>query len=332
MRGYRVGVVNPFSTFGKRVRDLIEERGFPTIELKLFELRRGGGSTFTQFKDEVVITQPLDADLFSHLDVIFFGGDEDADLGVEAKAAGNEGILTVINKAPDVQGRIVAPGLNDKPTPKPGDIIIAARSPSVLLGTVLAALLRSMNIRQARATILLPASDRGEEAVDELHDQIVKILNFQTPPTEIFTDQLAFNLLLPPSDGQKQPLDERVAQEAAELSGLESSLSVMLVQAPIFHSYALCLWVDLAETAEPEAIVKTLGASRRIKAPGKRSPGTPTPVSVAESDKIHFGGVRRDGTTPGGFWIWAVADSIALDPASHAIQMTERVFGIKKYS
>jgi aspartate-semialdehyde dehydrogenase len=104
----------------------------------------------------------------------------------------------------------------------------------------------------------------------------------------------------------------------------------MLVQAPIFHSYALCLWVDLAETAEPEAVQKTLGASRRIKAPGKRSPGIPTPVSVAKSDKIHFGGVRRDPSMPGGFWIWAVADSMALDPAAHAIQLAEKAFGINK--
>jgi aspartate-semialdehyde dehydrogenase len=330
MRGYRVGVVNPFSAFGKRVRALIDERGFPTIELKLFELRHGGGSAITQFKDEVVITQPMDTELFTHLDVIFFGGDEEVNVADEAKAAAGEGILTIINKAPDVDGRVVALGLNDKPAPEPGDIVIAARSASVLLGTVLAALRRSLDVRQARATILLPASDRGDEAVDELHDQNVKILNFQEPPTQIFNDQLAFNLLLPPSDARTRPLDERVAEEAARLSGLESRPSVMLVQAPIFHSYALSLWVVLAEPAEPEAVTKTLAASRRIKAPGKRSPSVPTPVSVAESDKIHFGRVRHDPSTPGGFWIWAVADSIALDPAAHAIQLAEKAFGIKK--
>lgn len=330
MRGYRLGVVNPFGTFGKRVRELIDERGFPTIELKLFELRAGGDSALTQFKDEIVIIQPLDTDLFTHLDLIFFGGDEREKIADKVKAAAEEGILTFVNKAPDVDARVVALGLNDKPTPEPGQVVVAARAPSVLLGTVLASLGRSIDVRHARATILLPASDGGDEAVEELHEQVVKILNFQSPPMEVFKDQLAFNLLLPPADGMTQPLDDQVAKEAIQLAGLEATVSVMLVQAPIFHSYALCLWVDLGEGVEPETVMKRLGASKRIKSRGKRASQIPSPVSVAESDKIHLGAVRRDASTPGGFWIWAVADSLALDPAAQAVQLAEKAFGISK--
>jgi aspartate-semialdehyde dehydrogenase len=308
----------------------MEERGFPTIELKLFEIRTGGGSTLNYFQDEIVITQPLDTDLFPHLDLMFFGGDEREEFADQAKAAAEEGILTFVNRAPDVDSPAVALGVNDKPTPEPGSIVVSARAPSILLGTVLASLVRSLEVHQARATILLPASHAGDEAIEELHDQVVKILNFQSPPMEIFGDQLAFNLLLPPTDRVTKPLDDRVAREAAQIAGLEANVSVMLIQAPVFHSYAMSLWADIANPVEPEAVVKTLGRSRRIKAPGKRSSRIPSPVSVAESDKIHVGGIRRDGTKRGGFWIWAVADSLALDPAAQAIQLAEKAFGISK--
>ena len=76
MRGYRIGVVRPMSSFGARVRKLLQERGFPTIELKLFEIGTEKGSSLTEFKGEIVLTQPLDPDLFPHLDLLFFGGNE----------------------------------------------------------------------------------------------------------------------------------------------------------------------------------------------------------------------------------------------------------------
>ena len=82
------------------VRELIEGRGFPMIELKLFELRTGGGSTLAQFKDDIVITQALDTDLFKHLDLIFFGGDEKENIADELQQV--EGIRSVAGELVDL--------------------------------------------------------------------------------------------------------------------------------------------------------------------------------------------------------------------------------------
>jgi aspartate-semialdehyde dehydrogenase len=331
MRGFRVGVVNPFSPFGKRVRELLQDRAYPTIELKLFDTRTKGGSALTQFQGEIVITQALDTDLFSHLDLIFFGGDESAPVADPATLAAREGALTIVHGAPDVDSPVVALGINDRRITEPASLVVAPRAPSILLGTVLSSLARSLEIQQASATVLLPASDKGEEAIQELHDQVVKILNFKPPPMEIFEEQLAFNLFLPTTTGKAAPLDARVGKESAELAGIGGRVAVNLVQAPVFHGYALSLWVRFADMVEPESVAKAFRASRRIKAPAAKRPvQSISPVSVAESNKIHVGSVRRDESSTSAFWIWAVADSLVLEPAAQAVQLAERVLGVSK--
>ena len=50
-------------------------------------------------------------------------------------------------------------------------------------------------VRFAAATVLEPASEFGRAAMDELHQQTVSLLSFQTLPRAIYDAQAAYNLL-----------------------------------------------------------------------------------------------------------------------------------------
>jgi aspartate-semialdehyde dehydrogenase len=332
MRGYRIGVVHPLSSFGARVRELLQKRRFPTIELKLFEIGTEQGSALAEFQGEIVVTQPLDSVVFPHLDLLFFGGNGEEQPTAPAVAAAREGVLTLVCGATNLDAPVMAFGVNEKTIPEHEKLVIAARAPSILIGTVLAALARVSSIDHCCATVLLPAGDAGEEAIKELHQQVVKILNFQTPPTDILQEQIAFNATLASGNDPTGQLDQAVAWEAARLAGLNDPVSVILVRAPIFHGYAAAIWVRFAENVEPEAIAKVLKASRKTKLarPTKRNPRAPTPVDVTDSDKIHVGPIRRDGAVHEGYWLWAVADAMALDPAANAVLFAERALGVTK--
>lgn len=330
MRGLRIGVVSPFSTFSRRIRTLIEDRGFPIIELKLFESGKDEGSTLTEFREEVVITQALDTDIFPHLDLIFFGGEGSEGASKHAATAAEDGVVTVVYGNHDVSAPILLHGVNDQKLSKETRLIRAARAPSILLGTVLAALNRSLDVREARATVLLPASDKGDEGIEELHQQVVKILNFQSPPTDIFTEQLAFNLLVGTEDESTSVQNEIIEKESSEIAGMDGGVSVMSVQAPIFHGYALSLWLRLADDVTIDGIKRAIRASNGIQlAPSaQKSSKVPSPVGVSESDKVHVGWIRQDESTPGGFWFWVVADGMAVDPAMKVIPLVEKLLGI----
>ena len=113
MRGYRVGVVNATTPFGDRVRELLSEQHLPVIELKLFESEADGTSTLAQFHDEVVVTQPIDPDLFPQLDVLFFAGQDTDLMNRMAVQASAEGVLTFVQGALGLDAPVMAPGLQD---------------------------------------------------------------------------------------------------------------------------------------------------------------------------------------------------------------------------
>jgi aspartate-semialdehyde dehydrogenase len=181
---------------------------------------------------------------------------------------------------------------------------------------------------------MLPVSELGNTAVEELHQQVIQLLSFGTPPTKVIGEQLAFNLL-GPSDkdggGKEIQPELTVAKEVCALSGLEENrVSVSLLLAPVFHSYAASLWVQIAEEATMGEIVAALGkrkdldTNRRYEAPDG-PPRVVSPAAVAGSKKVHVGAVRPDGRGEGGFWLWLAADSIAVDGAQNALELAKRL-------
>ncbi|HEX9726862.1 MAG TPA: Asd/ArgC dimerization domain-containing protein [Vicinamibacteria bacterium] len=336
MKGYRVAVVSPLSPFGQRVRALLDqsdEKPLPVIELKLFDGQPKTGATLTQFEDEVLVTQALDPDLFPSLDVIFVGEDTSPEVLAEATGAADRGVLTLVAGG-QLEAPVVAVGLNDPILPEGARLFGMPSGASILLGKVLEALGAAFDVEQAQATVILPAAELGNTAVEELHQQVVQLLSFGAPPTKVIGEQLAFNLLAPSDkgEGEKELHPElTVAKEVCVLAGLEENrVSVSLLLAPVFHSYAASLWVELAEPATVADVVAALDkrmdldTSRRYEAPDG-PPRVVSPAAVAGSKKVHVGAVRADGRSEKGFWLWLAADSIAVDAAQNALELAKRL-------
>jgi aspartate-semialdehyde dehydrogenase len=325
MRGYRVGIVNPRTPFGERVRELLSEQHVPVIEMKLFDGQLDGETTLAQFNDEVVVTQPLDPDALAHLDVVFFAGQNSDLMNRIATETAAGGVLTFIEGALGLDAPIALPGL--------GDGVIDAKRPNVvprmasfLVGTVLERAKNSFGLTNAIATVFLPAADRGAAGAAELHEQVLSILNFQSPPTQVLGEQVAFNVNVAHNGPKAGALAQAVAAEASGLAGLDDVLTVNLVQVPVFHGYAASLWIELDNPDAPVDQRAVAAAFREapFELSKARSAKTPSPLSIAESTRIHVGGLRRsDETSRPGVWLWVVADTTAYDPGSAALELAK---------
>ena len=325
MRGLRVGVVNPRSPFGSRVRSLLSEGSLPVIELKLFESDVEGEATLTQFQADVVVTQPLDPDLFTNLDVIFFAG-QDSDLFNRlAVDASGDGILSLVEGAIGLEAPVVVDGADGPMASADSDdrLFVVPRMASYLVGATLRRARESLSAASASATILLPAGVQGDAGAKELHQQVVNILSFKSPPTEIFEEQVAFNVKLGASGVRSVAVAESVALETAKLADMENALTVSLVQVPVFHGYAASIWVELEAPVEQRTLVACFKEPPFALETG-RGAKSPTPVGAAESNRIHIGGLRRpiERSRPG-FWLWAVADTTAYDSGSTAVEFVK---------
>ncbi len=143
--------------------------------------------------------QPISADSFEHMDFTFFCGTESLTRKQwrEALRAGStvldlSGALDqetgVLVRSPWVGEQDVAADLF---TPA----IVPAHPAALALALLMERLQQAAPVRSAAATVMLPASEFGRAAMDELHQQTVNLLSFQSVPRATFDAQLAYNLV-----------------------------------------------------------------------------------------------------------------------------------------
>ena len=72
---------------------------------------------------------------------------------------------------------------------------VVAHPASVALALLLLRARKAGAIRSAIATVFEPASEQGQKGMDELHQQTVNLLSFQSLPKDLFDAQVAFNMV-----------------------------------------------------------------------------------------------------------------------------------------
>ena len=188
--------------------------------------------------------------------------------------------------------------------------VTAAHPAATLLAAVLLPLHERGLLLEAYGTVLQPASEHGAAALDELHQQTVSLLSFQSVPNEQHDVQVAFNLL--PRLGEDAKFDlaalARVVEgQLATLTEGAATPVLQWVQAPAFHGYAVSLFVKLSEQLDRESLEDLLRGDLLEVVGADDVPASN--VAVAGQDKamaevtLSAGNVVR---------FWLVADNLKL--------------------
>jgi aspartate-semialdehyde dehydrogenase len=152
--------------------------------------------------------------------------------------------------------------------------------------------------------------------MDELHQQTVNLLSFQTLPKEQYDAQVSFNLL--PALGEAAKIrfaatERRIAEQYAVLSaGRLPELALQLVHAPVFHGYVASVLIDLAETATVAQVEQAL-AGAHVDVVGEES-DPPSNLSAAGQENIlvRVTSGLADVVEGRRFWLWIAADNLKL--------------------
>jgi aspartate-semialdehyde dehydrogenase len=211
----------------------------------------------------------------------------------------------------------------DGPTPR---YYVAPHPAVVVIARLLLALASRFPVESAVGEAFTAASEIGPSAIAELQKQTLNLLSFQKIPQAVFGAQMAFNMLPRlgrgrPKTGEPALLERRIRDELREYLGGRVPLPALrVVQAPVFHSLAVSLYVRTRESARLTALGEALAA------PGVRlrrlSEGSPSQVEVTGSSDILVDALTPDPAHPEGFWIWAVADNLRL-AAVNAVEIAE---------
>jgi aspartate-semialdehyde dehydrogenase len=208
--------------------------------------------------------------------------------------------------------------------------LVSAHPAAIVLSGLLTRLASSFSVAIAAAQVFIPASEIGPQAVDELQRQTSSLLTFQKLPEAVFGRQLAFNLL--PRFGRKKGaaltrIENRIHHQLRAYLAAQAGSgervpvpALRVVQAPVFHSLAVSLYVETAQPASVEEIERALWQERmtivRLREPA------PSQADSSGSADIQVDAVQRDASHANGAWIWAVADNLRL-AAVNAIEIAE---------
>jgi len=326
---YRAAIVGAASLKGKEVAEMLNERNFPAADIRLLDDDESLGQ-LEAMGDEITFIQRVRAEQFENVDFTFFSSDQESTRAnwKDARDAGS----AIIDLSSALEGESGAsvrsmwierergqmPALDLQPGP-----CVTAHPVAVTLALLLLRASKAGAVRRAVATIFEPASERGQRGMDELHQQTVNLLSFQSLPKDVYDAQVAFNMVA--RYGQKsQPtldsLETRISRHYRAIAGdAAPQPSLLLLQAPIFHGYALAVFVEMNSPVDVQTLSQSLAGDHVVIPTAEED--APSNVSSAGQAEIQLS-IKPDSVQPNGVWLWAAVDNLRIS-ALTAVECAE---------
>jgi aspartate-semialdehyde dehydrogenase len=326
---YRLAIVGAASLKGKEVAEMLEQRNFPSADVKLLDDDEALGQ-LEALKDEITFIQGVRAEQFQHVDFTFFASDAECTRRnwKNVQKSGSaivdlsytlEDEAGAVVRAPWVErqlGQVFAPEL------QPGPAVVAHPA-AVVLALLLLRVQSALPVKRSVATVLDPVSEQGQRGMDELHEQTVNLLSFQQLPKNVFDVQVAFNLVARYGEQSALRLSsvtDRVLRHYRKLVGDRAAVpSLLMLQAPVFHGHAFSLNLEFEQSADLAQVSAALtGEHVSLIAQSEEAPNN---VNAAGQGDILVS-LTPDPVNPKSVWVWATSDNLRVAAAS-AVEAAE---------
>jgi aspartate-semialdehyde dehydrogenase len=316
---YRVAIVGAATLKGREVAEMLNERNFPAVDVRLLDDDEALGK-LEALGNEVTFIQSARPEKFEHVDFTFYVADSISTRKSwkHARDAGSAivDLSGTLEDEPGAtvrslwiereRGQIAAPDLQPGPC-------VAAHPAAVTLALLVLRARKAGNIRRVIATIFEPASERGQKGMDELHQQTTNLLSFQPLPKDVFAAQVAFNMI--GSYGRESPsslpaVQATILRHYHKITGGDGTQpSILLLHAPVFHGYTLSVYLEMEQRVDREQFSQAMAGDHvTLTTPEDE---TPSNVSAAGQPDILVS-ATVDASQPNAVWLWAAADNLRI--------------------
>ncbi len=329
----KIVIVGAGSPRGKELRDVLEERGVEPARLRLLDEDISVG-TLTRSGDEATFIAAVEEASFAEAGLVFFAGRPE--MAERHSSQALEAGAHVIDLSEDpglgqAAPRIpaLAPLLGPQEgvgAPESGVRLLRSPSAAAIVAASLAGALAKFGSARLAVTFLRPVSERGQEGIDELERQTVRLLSFQPVSEGIFGAQVAFNLMDAYGAGAEPSLEkvrEAMVRDVGRVLGNRAPIpAIQVVQVPVFFSYGFTAYATLDAPAEIPEIEAALISTGLAVTPGEEP--QPTSMSVIGRPEAMLGRVVRDGNRGAGYRLWGAADNVRV-VAANAAAIAEQI-------
>jgi aspartate-semialdehyde dehydrogenase len=318
---YKIAIAGASTLLGRELKDVLSESTLAAANFALLDEDDAQGQ-LDQVGDEITFVQALSADAFDHADFTFFSGSENLTRAHWRNALRAGSTVIDLSGALDAEAGVLirAPWLGadsgsaDLFTPA----VVPAHPAAVALGLLLGRLQQAAPVRMAAATLLQPASEFGRAAMDELHQQTVSLLSFQSLPRAIYDAQAAYNLLGAFGESATVSLaavETRIRRHYHALSANRwPALALQVVHAPAFHGHAFSIAVELERPVELSALEEAL-TGEHVELILEDSDSPSNLAATGQSDvlvRLRPEPGARGSSVISRLWLWAAADNLRL--------------------
>jgi aspartate-semialdehyde dehydrogenase len=333
----KIAIVGAGSLRGRELNDALSDSPFADADFLLMDDEAEIGS-LEAVGDEVTFVQRIEPSSFNHTDFVFFTGDEQlthkhwqnahrAGASIIDQSGALEGEPGVLVRAPWVSDEFqTASGQSSPNLETPA--VVPAHVVAVALALLLDRISQMVEVRGASATVIEPASEYGRSAMDELHQQTVKLLSFQDLPRQVYDTQVAFNVTPAFGEAAKFNLaagESRIRRHFALLTADRlPEIGIQLLHAPVFHGHGISLALELAAPISLSQVEAALAGEHVDVVTAESDP--PTNLSVAGQPdilvRVRPHSARASETTH--YWIWAGLDNLrfgALNALACALEL-----------
>jgi aspartate-semialdehyde dehydrogenase len=315
---YRVAIVGAASLKGKEIAEVLRDRNFPAIDVRLLDDEESLGQ-LEAVGDEMNFIQSIRSDQFERVDFAFFASDPRS-TRKNWKVARDLGdtIIDLTFALEDEAGASVRSpwierqtGQPPAPELQPAPVVVAHPAATVLALLALRTE-KIAKIERMVATVFEPASENGQKGMDELHEQTVNLLSFQELPKNVFDIQVAFNMVA--GYGQRSDLSldataKRIRKHYRQIARGASEPSLQVLQAPVFHGHGFSIYLELDKPVALADLSHALAGEHVVISASPED--TPTNVRAAGQGDILVS-ASSDANHKSGVWLWATTDNLRI--------------------
>ena len=315
---YRVAIVGAASLKGKEVAEILRERNFPAVDVRLLDDDESLGQ-LEAMGDEMNFIQSIRSEQFERVDFAFFASDLRSTRN-NWKVARDLGdtIVDLSYALEDEAGASVRSpwiewqnGQPPAPELQPGPVVVAHPAATVLAMLALRSE-KAAKIQHMSATVFEPVSESGQKGMDELHEQTVNLLSFQELPKHVFDIQVAFNMVTQygqRSDFSLETVSQRIRKHYRRIAHSAVEPSLQVLQAPVFHGHAFSVYLELEKPVAVSDLSHALSGEHVAVSSSRED--APTNVSAAGQGDILVS-LTVDANHKNGVWLWVTTDNLRI--------------------
>ena len=326
---YRVAILGATGAVGTELLELLEERSFPVSELKLLASERSAGKK-QPFKGEKLSVEPVSEAALEGVDLILASAGGSISK-IWAPKAVEKGAVVVDNSSafrmnPEVP--LVVPEVNPEAVVKHKGIVANPNCTTILMAVGIFPLHKVKPIKRIVVATYQSASGAGAQAMEEVKNQSIDILEGKEPVAKIFPYPIAFNLFphnSPLNSAGYCEEEMKMVNETRKIfNNQDIRITATCVRVPVLRAHSEAINLEFETPFNVEEAREILGKSTGVKLiEDWQANYFPMPLDATGKDDVLVGRIRQDISNNCGLELWLCGDQIRKGAALNAVQIAE---------